>query len=282
MNKVTFNDFAVIIVIYNKDFYSCETFISLQRMDIPISDKLDLFIYDNSPDRQEIANLGKLTVAAYVHDPQNSGISKAYNECAKLAADLGKKWLIFLDQDSCLTESLFIDYSEAIENHSEIMFFCPILKSSGFIVSPSIFKNRMGSSPSYLTAGMHSFKKLSPINSGICIEINLFFKAGGYDEKVPLDYSDYAFIYRVKQIVEYFFLLDNICEHGLSSYEEQVITSALSRFRYLCIGLVNSSTTLTDKIFSLYVAGKRGAKLSFKFKNAEFLKILYAEFYSKL
>ncbi|WP_431293701.1 hypothetical protein [Pedobacter sp. P26] len=160
------------------------------------------------------------------------------------------------------------------------MVFAPVLVSSeGNIISPVLFRKRMGYSPKQITYGENSLAKLSPVNSGLCVSLSLFSCVGGYNEAIPLDYSDYDFIDRIKLKTTIFFIIELRLQHELSASETPSLVSSLTRFRFLCIGLKQSSKSRSDVFFSLVVGLKRAVKLTVVYKNIRFFKILFDEFH---
>ena len=62
-----------------------------------------LYIFDNSNNRNDITKNLKIE---YIYKGENAGIAKALNVGARKAIEEGYKWLLTLDQDSKITESI--------------------------------------------------------------------------------------------------------------------------------------------------------------------------------
>ncbi|WP_316786222.1 glycosyltransferase [Pedobacter frigiditerrae] len=277
--KITLQDIAIVIVLYGKNLVDTDTYKGL--LVATTADNLgqmNLVVYDNSLEADSNINTTDLKVIKYFHDPSNPGVSHAYNYAAEFAKQQKMRWLILFDQDTKITNGALEIYIRHINEYQDIRLFSPMLISNNYIVSPSIFKNRRGRSIKSLTFGLKDFAELSPLNSGIAISLATFFKVGGYNESVPLDYSDYAFIDRVKNHVDRFFLLPLEFDHGLSSFEKPSLSSSLFRFESLCKGLINTSENRRSMRQSFLVAGRRAARLTFKYKNPIFIKVLMQKF----
>lgn len=278
------NDILIVIVIYKCELEYSKTFTSLKNSlgdVLDIQKKINIYIYDNSPIAQKVLEYKGLRID-YVHDPSNSGISKAYNSAANFAWELNKRWLILFDQDTSISYGAIDAYKDAFIKYNEIKLFSPLLYSKGTIISPSVFKYRKGRPPkNHPITGINSLKELSPLNSGMAIKLDEFLEIGGYNESVPLDYSDFAFIDRFKKYNNSFVILNLKLEHGLSSYEKVPIDISIKRYKSLCIGLVNSSNGKLNLLLSFFVALQRCVKLTIEYKEINYIKILYAEFINR-
>ena len=194
----------LVIVIYKIKISDCVTLKSI--LNAEHSNNIDVLIYDNSPVDNKIEfknfiekNKSSCINFIYHSDKMNPGVSKAYNYAASIANTMQSDWILILDQDSKLPENTFKEYKNCLHNFPEISLIAPILVTNNIVVSPSVFKYRRGFLPNKLSPGIQSLKNLSPLNSGLMIKLNLFQLVGGYNEKVPLDYSDFAFIERIKK-----------------------------------------------------------------------------------
>ncbi len=67
----------IVIVIYKQALDACDSFQSVVKMRVDMA-PLDVFVYDNSPTSQKPDSYSNINIK-YVHDPENSGVSKAYN-----------------------------------------------------------------------------------------------------------------------------------------------------------------------------------------------------------
>lgn len=261
----------IVIVIYNEDFRQCKAFTSLKRSVKKSSIDARFFIYDNSAVPQKIDPDLAHTNLIYVSDTFNSGISVAYNSGARFAREKDIPWILFSDQDSEFEEDAVIKYLKAVEQNPHISVFSPILRTaSGLIVSPSLFRFHRGFPLKEIQPGFHSFQKYSPLNSGICISVNTFVLTGGYNELVKLDYSDFAFVKKLKKVVDGFFVIPIKVSHNLSSAEKQTADKAEIRFKYFCEGALQTCESFTDRLMATILLIQRGVKLSLMYNKKVF------------
>lgn len=277
MKEVRISDIAIIIVVYNTSILECNTFKSLNNIELESNKKLNIIIYDNSPEKQTVKDTGHISIISYFHDRNNSGISIAYNLSAKTADNMNFKYLLFFDQDTTLPKYAMNSYLNAINLYIHIPLYAPILQSHGKIISPAKYKFKRGSLPGKLTIGINSLKYLSPLNSGICVSINIFKDVGGYNELIPLDYSDFEFISRIKTKISSFIIVDITLGHKLSSFEIQTFEIALFRFKTLCTGLFRSNKGPLNLFFSYIVALRRCINLIYIYRDCKFLTVFLNE-----
>ncbi len=119
---------AVVIVVYNTKLETSESFQSVEGMRRK-GTTLDLIVYDNSPTPQQPIEPPGLRIT-YFHDPENSGVSKAYNVAAAHATALRKEWILLLDQDTTLPPDLLEAYQSEIARHPGIKLVRPCFKTS--------------------------------------------------------------------------------------------------------------------------------------------------------
>lgn len=278
--KFNENIFAI-IVLYKTKLSDSKTFLSLTKSLNVNNTKLDLLIYDNSP---EYNLKGKFEYPewdiTYIPDVDNSGVSKAYNNGAEIAEKKGKKWILIFDQDTAFPENTIDIYTQATINYPGYKIFSPImLISSNVIVSPCRFKFMRGTSLNHIKSGPHTFHNLSVINCGMCIDINSFKENGGYNEKIRLDFSDHDFIKRFKKVVtDEFVVLDLKVYHDLSTTNQNSFNSDLLRFDYYLEGSAHVSSNSMESIILKVIGILRATKLSLRHKSLAFIKKAIASF----
>jgi GT2 family glycosyltransferase len=271
------NSLSIIIVVYNQKIDECASFRSIISMKVS-NFNLDIFIYDNSTLPQTMVENKSFTIK-YYHDSKNSGVSKAYNQGAMHAMAKNKSWVLLLDQDTLLPANLLQEYEKVISTNSELMLFVPILKlKNGIIFSPCRYRFKRGFFVKEINPGIHNLKSLSPVNSGMLINLNAFNTVGGYNNNVKLDFADFQFIERFKKKYPKFYILDTYCIQDFSNdnvtYKSQVI-----RFQFYCEGARNiEKNSLIDWFsygtFTLF----RALKLCIKYKKIIFLNIYFNSF----
>ncbi len=261
----------VIIVIYNLSLKESESFRSIHDFERGDLD-LDVLVYDNSKKPQPVPKTKGLKIE-YIHDPHNPGVSKAYNVGASHAHRNLKKWILLLDQDTALPPKILVDYQEAIDKNKEIRLFVPILKlKDGKVFSPCRYRLKRGFHLEKIENGIYSLWNLSPVNSGMMVDLLVFLEVGGYNERVKLDFSDFQFIERFRENHNKFYVLDTICYQDFSDDEGSYI-SQVNRYKYFCEGAKNiDKKSFWEWAQYSAVVFLRGIKLSIRYRKLAFMK----------
>lgn len=269
-NKIGLNDFLIVIVLYNKNLYESETFKSLIENAKTRNEKVHLFVYDNSLNSYQHSIESNYCNVKYKHDPNNSGVSKAYNEGFDYAKSKNKKWVMLFDQDTNLPSNYISTLIEAMFLKPEIGLFSPILKFGCKIISPLKIKFQRGKGIKKIESGIKALKNFSIINSGLCMKTDLFFKTEGYNEQIRLDFSDISFIRRLSKVISHFFLVPIVVEHDLSAFHKNA-KSALNRFEIYCTDAINYAHEFDVLLQISIVIILRGFKLALKYRNVKFI-----------
>lgn len=217
-----------IIVIYNANFKSCRTYRSL----LSKHPELPFLIYENSaePLNEKYAD-GRIM---YFHDRLNSGVSAAYNYGSRVATERGGfDWLLLLDDDTTFEDGFFDKLTEAMRQNPNVDVFAPtILFGDDKPFSPVKF-TFFKSTGVRLKPSEYSLNTYLPVNSGTCVRLNTFKKAGGYNERIMLDFSDFDFFRHLRQFNSRFVVVDSTARQRFSN-DETDIAKLLVRFnRYL-------------------------------------------------
>lgn len=239
----------------------------------------DLLIYDNSPEYNLIRPTNNTFRFYYLSDYTNSGVSKAYNTAFDLAKKLGKKYILLLDQDTEIPISYCLDLSSI---NDKIPLIVPRLKCRGEIISPCKYKWGRGSilKESDLLDGFNDLNCRNILNSGALISILLYEKVGGYDETVPLYFSDFNFFNRVRNYESTFFLLRTTFNHDMSSNDESDMKGFISRFRLYCDGAFKCYKSFWGISMMVINVILRTFKVSIKYRTLVFLQIFFISFYA--
>jgi GT2 family glycosyltransferase len=269
-NKFT-DHLLVVLVLFQTTLRESAAFISLTNALNGASGSI--FIYDNSPEMQVLPETD--WTLHYQHDPTNPGVSKAYNEGFKIARQLNKRWMLLVDQDTFFPDTIFEKYFEA-RVCSEIVV--PILKDDAGVVSPLEFYLGGGQRLSVLKSNQTvSLKKYFFHNSGLLISTDAFEKANGYDENLPLDFSDFSFVHRLRRTNDQFFVADVLCKHSLASTSAQPAGQRLGRFCHYAKSArhykknYHASSLLLPRVFL------RAIKLSWQYRTTDFLFAYFRE-----
>jgi GT2 family glycosyltransferase len=271
-----------ILVLYKEKLDQSKTFRSLFGS-LSWREDLALFVYDNSPipmhDPAEFAS--RSATIQYVSDTSNPGVSKAYNTGARLARSLKKQYILLLDQDTLFPQDAMSRYVEAIRTHEDCALFAPVLDCNGQIFSPCWHGFNIYLPLRNVAPGRVSARNRSLLNSGMCVAVDAFEKAGGFDERIPFYFSDHDFMRRYRQRFDSLFVLDMVCSHNLADKGPPDIASALIGFDYFCTGARNSIKRAGDLFSVLPMSLARLARLSVRFKSPAFFRLFIKAFFGK-
>src|SRR5579871_615533 len=220
-----FQDLMVIIVIYNMKLDESPAFRTLTHALQNSRQQASLFVYDNSSQTQNVSS--SVWFVTYVHDPSNPGVSKAYNEGFARAKAQRKKWMLLADQDTTFPEDIFEVYER--ESHRCAVVVPQLFDQRG-IVSPLKFYFGGGQRQSKVSTEALKLNDYFFHNSGLLVAADVFEKAGKYDENLPLDFSDFSFVQRLKSVADSFVVADCQCQHKLASTSPVHVGERLHRF----------------------------------------------------
>lgn len=242
-----------IIVIYNKNLNNSETLNSLGKDLEAMGLEMDLFVYDNSSQKQVSYKIDGFNILNHFHNGINVGVSAAYNEGVKFAQNENKEWVLLLDQDTSFQKGAIAEYLDNINSYEYINLFSPIIKlENGSIFSPfkKVFKR--GVVLREVEAKKYPLNKFSPVNSGILVKTSSFLEAGGYNEKVKLDFSDIEFIRRFSKFNKEFKIIDTVCIQDFSN-DETNVTNLNVRFGFFCDGIKNCERNNLYEDFQFFI-----------------------------
>lgn len=272
----------IIIVLYKKKISESATIKSLMQNVVGLGSKLDLFIYDNSPNdfiQENILNLSNIFNINYIRDTSNPGVSKAYNEGALYAQSMNKGWILLFDQDTFLPSDFISTLIKNLEDYPTQTLFAPRLIDSRLQISPCKYKYAKGFPYQKITtAGIHLLKGKNLLNSCLCIQLQAFSAVGGYRSNVQLYYSDFVFINFFKKVYSSFVLLDIDVIHSMSALEDNY-QKQLQTYSLFCIG---SRAALKEQpkyfVFYFLHSFMRCFLLCFRYKKVSFLAVFFNHF----
>jgi GT2 family glycosyltransferase len=269
-----YKDLLIVIVAYRKDFTK-----SVLLNDINLNDdSIDVLIYDNSPEVQDISRWGFVT---YVHDPKNSGVSKAYNLAFDTARELNKKVVLILDQDTNFKLNYLKDYLSCYTRFGDSFIYAPKICDTQKlkIYSPAKLQKFVGKAIPYESFSADDIFDLtgnSVINSGLMIPVSIFEKINGFNENIKLDFSDIYFIEKYKEINPSVILVPIEMEHSLSGDEQPDKNKELHRFKYYCNGAKELARSL--HVSTTYTCLRRMLRLMVKYYTIQPL-VTYVKYY---
>ena len=169
---------SAVTVLYNPDenvIKNIETYINYVEK---------IFLIDNSEIPNEIISqyFKNNSNVYYISHKENKGIAKALNEGIDKAASLNFDYVLTMDQDSFFEESLIKKYLEEFKELNQ--------KSSISVVGPS-YEN-------VIIYDENITEVNTLITSGSIINIDVYNKAGKYNEWLFIDQVDNDFCFRAK------------------------------------------------------------------------------------
>ncbi len=185
---------------------------------LPISaSSLSILVADNSPASQP---LPPAFTGTYLHDGQNPGLARRYNQALMEAIRTGATWLLLLDQDTQLNIAYvqeLLSLAESLKSRSEIAIVVPKLIMNGRIMSPHTPRYRKEDvSINDAVYGLIQ-EPLRAFNSGTLVRVSALQAIGGFPEAYWLDYLDHATFHQIQQRGGKFFVMNSILEHELSN-----------------------------------------------------------------
>lgn len=268
-----------IVVLYKKELSDAESINTLLDSDIDNSIS-DIFVYDNTPENiiknNIVCEVYRNRNVIYYHDIKNSGVSTAYNSGMKKANELNYKYVLLLDQDTVFPSDALKFYQQSIEDQPGINLHVPrLLTKKGEFCSPLRYAFHRGFVTNELSSGIYSLNTYSPINSGMLLDVNTAILAGGYNNKVYLDFSDFQFIERLKNISSSFYLMPLTLEQDLSNDDENY-NNLLNRYGIYCeCARFCEKNNIYDEFIYFMMVLIRGIKLVQRTKMLKFISIFY-------
>lgn len=271
-----------IVVLYKKNLIQAESINTL--LDSDVTGLIgDIYVYDNTPGEEKNFSSNQNEYRGrniiYVHNPENAGVSRAYNSGLKIAKQLGYKFVLILNQDTHFPiESLRV-YTRAIDDYPNIKIYVPsLVTKNGEHCSPLKYAFHRGFVIGKLESNIYSLDKYSPINSGMLLDVEVALGCGGYKEDVYLDFSDFQFIERIKKHTSNFYLLPLLLQQDLSN-EDNNHENLVVRYGIYCqcARRCYRESVLDDGIYFSMVF-IRGLKLTFRTKKITFLKVFFKSY----
>lgn len=222
------------IVCFRERFWECESFTSLlASFDNDHADtEINIFIFDNTDLQDWVLTAPEYPPHVklnYVHYQNNPGIAFAYNYIADIAKGNKFEWLVFLDQDSNLPNKAYKVYEKfASENSQGIA--APKVFANNKLISPSYYRFFRSSLISEPLEDSLKFNNVTCINSGLMVHVSDYFRAGGYSEKLRLDFCDHEFIERASKKIDKLHLLNFRLDQNFST-DTNDLEKALFRYR---------------------------------------------------
>jgi rhamnosyltransferase len=272
-----------VLVLYKIKLEESSSFVTLTNSLQKLQASLDLVVYDNSPNpmlkSSDFSQKANWKIH-YIHDSTNPGVSKAYNEGAKIGQKLNKKWILLLDQDTTFSSNIMESYFNATEMSQSQNIFAPYLyqENPSILLSPSGYNFKRGfpiKNTDHLKSGITSLYGKTLLSSGLLINLMTFQDLGGYNNNLKLDFSDFYFMDQFRKLYSSFYLIDSKCLHELSRTDETSLEKSIERFSICCESAHHFSENAFEFFQIIFYLFLRSSMLSLKYKSWIFQKILY-------
>jgi GT2 family glycosyltransferase len=281
---MTAEQVLVVVVLYSDKDEPC---ISLKTlMAHPEAPKMAWLIWDNHPLpdmlpqlenwMSESAPLGGVRWHYEAH-PDNPGLSHAYLSASDKGIALGCTWMLMVDQDTHFPADWWDVYSRSV-NEEPTGLLVPQLYSAGMCISPAVHGMGISRPNPRPIAGEINLYRYMPVNSGMMIRIADYKRCGGHLPWVRLDFSDTAFIYRLRATGTRAMVVPVVCKHGLSGLEPGSYAVRLKRFGQYCRDARAWAKTEGPVVHLTFLATARALRLSFRYLRFGFMSVLLQQF----
>lgn len=269
MNKV-----LPIIVIYNIELKEAVSFQTLIR-----ANGIKKFVvYDNSP---KSSNQWKAYApeAIYYSDTNNSGLSVAYNKGAGLARQMGYSHVLLLDQDTRFEVGAWQAYLEHLDYKGML---APMMQTTNCADFSPVCINRLFTCAAHgLKPAQYSLYTYAVVNSGCCIPVDLFFRAGGYEDKVRLDFADFQFQLKMRRVCPCFLLINTMAVQDFSN-DSRDISKVESRYKlYLGSARHYEADSLFTRIQHIANVLKHTLAITVRMRSMSFLRMFVTNYLIK-
>jgi GT2 family glycosyltransferase len=162
--------------------------------------EIKILLYDNTPGGQD---LGALPAGVqYRADPENGGLSAAFNYALEIAHEEGFNWLLSLDQDTSLPIDFLCKLCNAakfIAPMHDVAAIAPRISDDGRVVSPFTHIKHCWALMRNIPDGFVGIptENVYAINSAFTIKVSALKAIGGYDPRFNLDFCDLVIGHRL-------------------------------------------------------------------------------------
>lgn len=202
----------IFVVLYKRQIDASETLASLRRLDFAtLGIDIEVHIWDNSP---VPLCIGPETLPYnwhYVSSPSNDALSKVYNT---LLCGTSRPYVMIFDQDSGVTETLFLCLRAGIEQMNADVFV-PMIKHDGCVISPGQLRWIKGAPLRAVHPGELLPRNFTAMMSGLCISRSAVVRLGPhpFDERLRFYGIDTRFCRDLSRDGGTAYLYDAVLEH---------------------------------------------------------------------
>lgn len=205
-------NYCAVVVVYNKNVNDSLTIQELRRIK---NHSIDIIIVDNSTKDYDNEISCVKNNWKYISMHGNSGLSKAYNSALDYIGNK-KCIIIWLDDDTMITQEYFDVLSFETISNPQIDIFAPIIKGQdGKFWSPNEYyylKNKQLRSED----GHISEKRFNAINSCTAVRSEVYTNYR-YTENLFLDQVDHQFFEDQRELGRKFKKMDIVINHNFST-----------------------------------------------------------------
>ncbi|MCG2791917.1 MAG: glycosyltransferase [Weeksellaceae bacterium] len=267
------------IVVFREPFQETVTFTNLLDSYYHYNNNvgLDICVYDNTDTEKWQQNFDLKTIpqdnvnVAYFHDPENSGISAAFNYFAKFALDNRYEWIVFLDQDTALPKVFFEIYCSYVLTNPKNNLALPKVYASQKLISPSGYKFYRTNEITLNDTKEVLLKNITAINSGMLIRTKFFEENKGYDKNLRIDFCDHEFVERLNNNGHFADILNIALQQDFSA-ETDDLSKSFTRYNIYMKDMASYRKNKNKFIFFFRVDLPHLLKLSYKYKSLLFFK----------
>ncbi len=267
-----------LVVLYRCSLKESSTVLSLLKAREAGILKLNLAVYDNSPETLSNSDLALIEEnqdwITYLHFPENLSLAKIYNMAIKSGNN--EDFLLIFDQDSSFNSAFFYSFYSSFKNNSDIDLFIPQVKHKQILVSPGRWLGYKGKYLPSIVAGRINSKGLTAIGSGMIIRLKyLKSEFKGFDERFSLYAIDTYFMQQFSSSEKNMFILPYQMGHDLADFKLESLESKIFRFDDFVKGnLYLVEDSWLNKMKCIIFICYKAFKFAFKFRNPAFLKAL--------
>lgn len=216
------------------------------------------FCVDNSPEKSEISNFfAELSDIEYIFNNNYGGLSRALNIGCKMAISNDAEYAVLMDQDTIFPESFFTGIREYLIN----------LKNGVGILAPNMYRLIRSNSgdlvlderPLY---GTETSEVEMVVTSGSIIDLRLYSKVGGFDEKLFIGHIDRDYSCKVINAKRTILRLGNV-------------------FVYQENGYANESNKISIGNRTFYSSNYSSERYYYAIRNELYLRRLWGSKYTK-
>jgi GT2 family glycosyltransferase len=245
-----------------------------------------VILFDNSPKA-----LGQVSLSFpcdYRHAGRNVGTSGAYNYAMELAEAEQCSWLLLLDQDTTLsTEFLprMLEYSQRLQDQTEVGSVVPFIYSHGSLVSPRKHGrfNQISLIPTTFS-GVYRHKAFA-VNSASLMRVAALREIGGYSNDFWLDLSDVYVFQAMYRRGRYLYIAGDLTlQHSITSmdFDKDMAPERYRNFLAAESAYVDIYSSAPERAFHLIRLLARTLRQRRRHQNKAFSEMTFEYFCDRL